>query len=52
MARANIFVNTPAETTYFYQDLDQTGERVNAGLVAVECHQVNGSGVRELTDQR
>ena len=29
MARANIFVNTPAETTYFYQDLDQSGERLD-----------------------
>ncbi|WP_432121081.1 DUF1254 domain-containing protein [Streptomyces sp. S1] len=28
MARANIFVNLPAETTYFYQDLDQDGERL------------------------
>lgn len=29
MARANIFVNTPTETTYFYQDLDAAGERLN-----------------------
>jgi hypothetical protein len=29
MAKANIFVNTPTETTYFYQDLDQNGARLN-----------------------
>jgi hypothetical protein len=29
MARANIFVNTPTETTYFYQDLDAAGDRLN-----------------------
>jgi hypothetical protein len=29
MARANIFVNTPTETTYFYQDQDAAGERLN-----------------------
>ena len=29
MARANIFVNTPDETTYFYQDLDADGERLD-----------------------
>ena len=29
MARANIFVNTPAETTYFYQDLDASGEHLD-----------------------
>jgi hypothetical protein len=29
MARANIFVNTPSETTYFYQDLDEAGRRLN-----------------------
>lgn len=28
MARANIFVNLPTETAYFYQDLDQDGERL------------------------
>ena len=28
MGRANIFVNTPAETSYFYQDLDESGERL------------------------
>jgi hypothetical protein len=28
MGRANIFVNTPNETTYFYQDLDQAGDRL------------------------
>ena len=26
MGKANIFVNTPEETTYFYQDLDDHGE--------------------------
>jgi hypothetical protein len=26
MAKANIFVNTPSETTYFYQDLDEHGD--------------------------
>jgi hypothetical protein len=31
MARANIFVNTPSETTYFYQDLDQAGDRLEGG---------------------
>ena len=29
MARANIFVNTPVETAYFYQDLDASGDRLN-----------------------
>ena len=29
MGRANIFVNTPEETTYFYQDLDEHGERLD-----------------------
>jgi len=29
MARSNIFVNTPEETTYFYQDLDADGERLD-----------------------
>ncbi|MGW1032455.1 DUF1254 domain-containing protein [Streptomyces antibioticus] len=28
MARANIFVNLPSETAYFYQDLDRDGERL------------------------
>jgi hypothetical protein len=28
MGKANIFVNTPEETTYFYQDLDEHGERL------------------------
>jgi hypothetical protein len=29
MAKANILVNTPEETTYFYQDLDEHGERLH-----------------------
>ncbi|WP_330213046.1 DUF1254 domain-containing protein [Pseudomonas sp. Z18(2022)] len=29
VARSNIFVNTQKETKYFYQDLDQTGTRLN-----------------------
>ena len=29
MGKANIFVNTPGETTYFYQDLDAHGERLD-----------------------
>lgn len=29
MGKANIFVNAPAETTYFYQDLDAAGDRLN-----------------------
>jgi hypothetical protein len=29
MGKANIFVNTPEETTYFYQDLDAAGECLN-----------------------
>jgi hypothetical protein len=29
MAKANIFVNTPEETTYFYQDLDEHGQRLD-----------------------
>jgi len=29
IARSNIFVNTPEETTYFYQDLDEHGERLD-----------------------
>ncbi|WP_432890569.1 DUF1214 domain-containing protein [Kribbella sp. CA-245084] len=31
MAKANIFVNTPRETAYFYQDLDADGRRLNGG---------------------
>jgi hypothetical protein len=29
VAKSNIFVNTPLETTYFYQDLDASGARLN-----------------------
>jgi hypothetical protein len=29
VARSNIFVNQPAETKYFYQDLDASGSRLN-----------------------
>ncbi|MGF6174272.1 DUF1254 domain-containing protein [Ensifer sp. 4252] len=29
VAKSNIFVNAPSETKYFYQDLDQTGARLN-----------------------
>jgi hypothetical protein len=29
MGKANILVNTPRETTYFYQDLDEAGERLD-----------------------
>jgi hypothetical protein len=29
MGKANIFVNTPTETAYFYQDLDSGGNRLN-----------------------
>lgn len=29
MDKANIFVNSPNETSYFYQDLDDTGARLN-----------------------
>ena len=29
MAKANIFVNQPEETTYFYQDLDDLGDRLH-----------------------
>jgi len=29
IAKSNIFVNTPEETTYFYQDLDSSGERLD-----------------------
>lgn len=31
VARSNIFVNKPNEATYFYQDLDDSGERLNGG---------------------
>lgn len=31
VAKSNIFVNKPEETTYFYQDLDATGTRLNGG---------------------
>jgi len=30
VAKSNIFVNTPRETKYFYQDLDAGGERLNS----------------------
>ena len=33
MGKANIFVNTPAETTYFYQDLDEHGDRLHGSHV-------------------
>lgn len=29
MGKANIFVNAPNETAYYYQDLDEHGERLN-----------------------
>ena len=29
IGKSNIFVNTPEETTYFYQDLDSRGERLD-----------------------
>ncbi|HEY7064563.1 MAG TPA: DUF1254 domain-containing protein [Chloroflexota bacterium] len=29
VAKSNIFVNSPNETKYFYQDLDERGERLN-----------------------
>jgi hypothetical protein len=29
VAKSNIFINRPAETRYFYQDLDAKGERLN-----------------------
>ena len=29
MGKRYIFVNTPEETTYFYQDLDEHGERLH-----------------------
>lgn len=32
MGRANIFVNTPTETTYFYQDLDEHGDRLDGSM--------------------
>jgi hypothetical protein len=36
MAKANMFVNTPEETTYFYTDLDEHGERLDgSGSYAV-----------------
>lgn len=31
VAKSNIFVNKPNEATYFYQDLDDTGARLNGG---------------------
>jgi hypothetical protein len=31
MGKADIFVNTPEETTYFYQDLNEHGERLDGG---------------------
>jgi hypothetical protein len=31
VAKSNILVNKPAETKYFYQDLDASGERLNGG---------------------
>jgi len=30
VAKSNIFVNSPNETKYFYQDLDETGARLNS----------------------
>ena len=30
MAKSNILVNAPVETKYFYQDLDDAGERLNS----------------------
>ncbi|HEY5850559.1 MAG TPA: DUF1254 domain-containing protein [Lysobacter sp.] len=31
VAKSNIFVNKPNETKYFYQDLDESGTRLNGG---------------------
>jgi len=31
VAKSNIFVNKPNEATYFYQDLDESGARLNGG---------------------
>jgi hypothetical protein len=31
VAKSNIFVNSPNETKYFYQDLDEEGARLNSG---------------------
>jgi hypothetical protein len=31
VARSNIFVNSPNETKYYYQDLDESGSRLNGG---------------------
>lgn len=33
VGKSNIFVNTPNETTYFYQDLDADGARLNGSRV-------------------
>jgi hypothetical protein len=51
IAKSNIFVNRPAETTYFYQDLDATGARLNgtsggtpSPSRAGSCHRSTGSG--------
>ncbi len=33
MGKANIFVNTPTETTYYYQDLDGHGDRLHGSHV-------------------
>jgi hypothetical protein len=30
VAKSNIFVNAPNETKYFYQDLDENGDRLNS----------------------
>ena len=43
MGKANIFVNTPGETTYFYQDLDDHGRRLEGSQlysVTFPAHQL------------
>jgi hypothetical protein len=43
MGKANIFVNMPTETTYFYQDLDEDGDRLEGShlySVTFPAHQL------------
>ena len=46
VAKSNIFVNKPNEATYFYQDLDEAGARLNGGKRYTVTFDAGGPPVR------
>ncbi len=48
VAKSNIFVNAPIETKYFYQDLDESGERLHGA----NRYTVTFAKGRDTTGQR